>query len=146
MNGLIAEMILKHKLEKETIFFIDLRDYEAKDQIKTLSDKGFKIGSHTMTHAFLSEIPTERAEWELSESKKQLEALTGQKIEWIALPRGRGNDEVYKIARDIGYKYIRSTKIFDLEPIKVGLNHTTIHAGCPIRPEYQEKDWMSYFY
>jgi len=125
-------------------FFIECANREAQEQIKELSDMNFAIGSHTMTHAFLNEVEKEQAFWEINASKKIIEELTSKKCEWLCLPRGRGNEEIYKMIMDAGYKYIRSTKIFNLESIKLGLNHTTIHA-CPIRPEYEGKNWIDFF-
>lgn len=138
LNGLIAEMILKYELQKETIFFIDLREYEAKEQIKTLSDKGFIIGSHTVSHAFLNEVSLERAEWELSESKKQLEAITGQIIDWISYPRGRFNEEIINLAKKY-YKYGRTTRLFDEDNMRLG----GCHLSYP-RKEYEMEDPFDY--
>lgn len=109
----LAKLIKNYGLERETWFAIDLRYDESESQIKWLSEEGFNIASHTCTHAFLSQIPISLAEAEMRESKRRIEEITGKKVEWLVLPRGRGNDEIYQKAFELGYKYIRTTKLYD---------------------------------
>lgn len=140
----LANLIKKYGLESETIFFIECFKLEAQRQIEQLSKAGFQSQSHTCTHSHLTLIDREQAKWEIEESKKIIESITGKECNWLCLPRGRYANHHIKMALDAGYKYVRSTKIFNLEENKTGLNDTTIHA-CPIRPEYQGKDWVYYF-
>lgn len=69
------------------------------------------IGSHTHTHPDLTQLPPEKIEYELAESKRGLEQLLSQPVEDLALPHGAFNDTVLQIARQVGYK-----RIFTLEP------------------------------
>ncbi len=64
------------------------------------------IGSHTQTHPDLSQLPTERVNAELNESKRDLERLLSQPVEDLALPHGAYNATVLQIARQAGYKRI----------------------------------------
>jgi oligosaccharide reducing-end xylanase len=55
--------------------------------LKTLSGKGFEIGSHTMSHANLSTVDTIEQEKELRESKSSIDAhITGAKCLTISYP------------------------------------------------------------
>ena len=142
-NYRIASLIKSYNLEKNTIFFIDFRDGNTIEQIKYFKQLGFGFGSHTVTHSFLNEVSLNQLIFELEESKKAIEKVIRKGIEWLCPPRGRYDDKVIKYAKLYGYKYIRSTKIFDTKNITEGINHTTIHAGCPVRPEYQGKNWVN---
>ncbi len=96
---------------------------------------GFNIASHTLNHAFLSEILPEQALHEMMGSKIILQQITGHEIDWLVLPRGRGNEEVYREAFKLGYKYIRTTKLYD--------ESEKIRGGCHLsypRKEYNGTD------
>ena len=48
-----------------------------------------EIGSHTMAHPWLARMKSkQRLDWELSESKKYLEKLTGKEVISFAYPFG----------------------------------------------------------
>lgn len=49
-----------------------------------------EFGSHTMNHPNLEKLPLEDAEWEMTESKKQLETALGVEISAFAYPYGAG--------------------------------------------------------
>lgn len=57
-------------------------------EIDTLINLGHEIGSHTIDHSVLAELPQEAAEEQIVESKKMLEAKLGE-IKHFAWPRGR---------------------------------------------------------
>lgn len=140
----LANLIKKYGLESETIFFIECFSPEAKEQIKELSDMGFGCQSHTCSHSHLTKISKEQIEYELEGSKLIIEKTTGKECLWLCLPRGYGNEEIYKMALEIGYKYIRGVGVFNLEKNKIGLNQTTIHA-YPLRKEYNGRNWIDLF-
>lgn len=81
------------------------------EQLRQISGGNIVIGSHTQTHPALSELPAERIQWELGESKKNLEEMIGGPVIDLALPHGAYNDIVLDIARSIGYR-----RIYTLEP------------------------------
>lgn len=70
-----------------------------------------RIGSHTLTHPFLTEISHEKIREELLESKRQLENLIKLSIDDLALPHGSYNQLVIEIAQETGYK-----RIYTLDP------------------------------
>ena len=123
------------------IFFIEANGRQCIEQIIRLSEMGFEIGSHTITHKHLRPCGKEQAEYEIKQSKKAIETALNKKVDWLCLPRGRWDQTVLDLCEEAGYKYIRTTKIFDTSPLKKGIVNTTIHA-CPIRPEYNGKDWL----
>jgi peptidoglycan/xylan/chitin deacetylase (PgdA/CDA1 family) len=59
------------------------------EQVKALSDRGIEIGGHTVAHTVLTTLDVEAARAEISEGKKQLEAMTGKRVRTFAYPNGR---------------------------------------------------------
>lgn len=79
--------------------------YMSAEQLKELSDKGFEIGSHGMTHSLLiaDYMNKEKALNELQKSKQWLEAVTGLPVTAYCFPAGRYNAEMIELAKQVGY-------------------------------------------
>ena len=79
--------------------------YMSAEQLKELSDKGFEIGSHGMTHSLLiaDYMNAEKALIELQTSKQWLEAITGKPVTAYCFPAGRYNAKMIELAKQIGY-------------------------------------------
>lgn len=76
-----------------------------KKQLIELSDKGWVIGSHGMSHKNLEGLNEKEVIYELEYSKKYLEDLTGKRVEHFAYPFGICSDRTKKILMKLGYKY-----------------------------------------
>ena len=81
--------------------------YLTKEQIKNLSDSGHVIAAHTWDHHMVTKY--QGADWDtqLSNPKKQLEAITGKPLKYFAYPFGGIFDVSSKdpdIAQSIGFK------------------------------------------
>ena len=73
---------------------IDVSHYKLRrDEIKEVYD-GFEIAVHTMTHPDLTTVPSSMAAWEISENKRDLEALIGHPISGMSYPFGTYNEFV----------------------------------------------------
>lgn len=79
--------------------------YMSAEQLKELSDKGFEIGSHGITHSLLiaDYMNKEKALKELQKSKQWLEAITGKPVTSYCFPAGRYNAEMIELAKQVGY-------------------------------------------
>ena len=66
-------------------------NYMSKEQIKTLSDEGNTIGSHTYDHKNFKKYEGKDWEEQLDKPTKKLEEITGKKIEYFAYPFGLWN-------------------------------------------------------
>lgn len=64
---------------------------------------GMDVGSHTRTHAKLTEIPPEAAQVEIVESKRELEMSIGCEVRHFCYPYGWQNTEHHQMVRDAGY-------------------------------------------
>lgn len=105
----------------------------------------FEIGSHGVTHRYLTQIPPEEARDEIFASKEMLENLTGKKVSKFCYPRGYANEQIKQWVKEAGYTYARSTAIGSIEaPQDPFFAETTVHIGCPVRPEYSGSTWLDY--
>ena len=79
--------------------------YMSAKQLKELSDKGFEIGSHGMTHSLLiaDYMDEEKALIELQISKQWLESVTGKPVTAYCFPAGRYDAEMIELAKQVGY-------------------------------------------
>ena len=78
-------------------------------QLRELESAGFVIGSHTMTHARLTEIGAERVANEVISSKRALEDTLGKEVRYFAYPYGLLDDAVRAAVVDAGYLAACST-------------------------------------
>ncbi|MGD0965561.1 MAG: polysaccharide deacetylase family protein [Candidatus Acidiferrales bacterium] len=60
-------------------------------QIKELAEQGVHFGPHTVTHRELTSLSVQDAQQEIVESKREVEAKTGQAAEFFCYPYGRWN-------------------------------------------------------
>ncbi len=75
----------------------------SREQVRLLADGGHEIGSHTLTHPDLVLLSEREFMFELSESKKILEDITGRNISTISFPFGSWNMKVWYCAQKCGY-------------------------------------------
>lgn len=100
------------------IYFITTKRIEtpgflAKQDIRTLHQKGHIIGSHSHTHPMIFRSLTYvqmLEEWKVS--KEILEEILGEEILHCSVPGGDSDLKTYESAVEAGFKYI-----FDSEPI-----------------------------
>lgn len=102
------------------------------DQIRALAEKGMEIGSHTVNHVFLSNLPDEKLFYELEESKKQLEEIIQKPVTSLSLPGGRGNKRIITAAQKAGYETL-CTSVYhpnDAETSLFSLGRIPIKRDC----------------
>lgn len=103
------------------------------DQIRTLSDKGMEIGSHTVNHVFLSNLSDDKLYYELEESRRQLEKIIQKPVISLSLPGGRGNKRIIGATKEAGYKALctsvyhtnnSDSNLFSLGRVPIKRNYT----------------------
>ncbi len=72
-------------------------------QLQNLPSDLVRIGSHTMTHAFMPKLETAKMQAELAGSRTKLESLLKREVNTFALPYGAYNETVLRICREAGY-------------------------------------------
>jgi len=100
--------LLKKYQIKGTLYVIinrlDTPGYVTKAQIKEMVASGLvEIGSHTFNHPDLRIKKTKDANFEIRESRKVLQEISGQEIKTLAYPYGYFNLEHEKIASSSAY-------------------------------------------
>lgn len=78
--------------------------------LHALEDAGFTIGSHTRTHARLTDLSAEGARDEISSSKSSLEDALGKPVDYFAYPFGRFSEPVRDLVAGAGYRAACSTR------------------------------------
>lgn len=77
--------------------------------IREMHDAGITIGSHTRTHALLTNESSERIGDELASSRRELEDALGAPVRHLAYPDGRFNAAVVQAVRQAGYRFAYTT-------------------------------------
>lgn len=94
-------------------FFISLINISENDQrwqqYRELAESGNTIGSHGVSHRFLSNLNKEQQLEELIISKKTIENKINREIDYFSLPGGMYNKMTIRLAKEIGYKGLLTT-------------------------------------
>jgi peptidoglycan/xylan/chitin deacetylase (PgdA/CDA1 family) len=73
------------------------------EELRRLAGEGVEIGSHTVTHPFLTGLPLADAARELAESRARLGAELGRPVGAVAYPHGDVDPAVRQMAELAGY-------------------------------------------
>jgi peptidoglycan/xylan/chitin deacetylase (PgdA/CDA1 family) len=107
-----------------TVGFLDKSGYLSRKQLRELSDLGIEVGSHSMTHPYLSDLKGEDLTFEISGSKQALEQITGRAVRHFSCPGGRWDLRVAGAAREAGYYSVVTSRLvansFDSDPFALG--------------------------
>ncbi len=93
-----------------TVGFLGRPGFLTRAQLRELAELGCEIGSHSMTHAYLSDLAPEQLPREISDSRTELAQITGQSIDHFSCPGGRWNSQVIAAARQAGYRSVASSR------------------------------------
>jgi|GEM_PF-347742 peptidoglycan/xylan/chitin deacetylase (PgdA/CDA1 family) len=93
-----------------TVTHLGRRGYLSEGQLRELADCGFEVGSHSLTHSYLHDLPDGRVRAEVSESKERLEHLTGRSVRHFSCPGGRWDARVARFAREAGYESLVTSR------------------------------------
>lgn len=80
------------------------------EQLRTLAQEGFTLGSHTCTHARLPQVTPDECVTEIRDSKARLEDMLGQEIRHFAYPYGAFDASVREQVLTAGYVSACSTR------------------------------------
>ncbi|MCK4537874.1 MAG: polysaccharide deacetylase family protein [Candidatus Krumholzibacteria bacterium] len=84
--------------------------YLTRDEIKKLYDSGMMIGSHGISHRFMTDLTDNELAAELTGSKKTLESIIGKDVTSFSAPGGRIDRRVIAAAVKAGYRWIFSSE------------------------------------
>ena len=118
-----------------TTGFLNRAGYLGTTQLRSLAESGFEIGSHGVTHRFLSDLADADLVSELSDSKACLEDIVGRAVEHFSCPGGRWDSRVAGTAHEVGYSSVATSRTgtvssgthrFNLRRNAV-MRHTSLH-------------------
>ena len=72
-------------------------------ELRQLAGEGVEIGSHTLTHPYLTALDDNELHRELRESRQRLEDELGARCRFLAYPFGDEDERVRRAARVSGY-------------------------------------------
>jgi peptidoglycan/xylan/chitin deacetylase (PgdA/CDA1 family) len=73
------------------------------DELRRLRDAGWEIGSHAMSHPYLTRLDEAALDWELQASRERLEAELGVPCRTLAYPSGDYDQRVVAATARAGY-------------------------------------------
>lgn len=102
--------------------------------------EGFEIGGHTVNHPIdLKALSEEQIRSEILLNKEALQGYFRTPITKFCYPRGRYDERVIKILKDLGFTSARTTVVMEQydDPFR---QPTSVHIYP--RAEYKGKDWV----
>jgi peptidoglycan/xylan/chitin deacetylase (PgdA/CDA1 family) len=92
-----------------TAGFLGTPGYLSAEQVRDLDAQGFEIGCHSMTHAYLSDLPETELKREIVDAKIRIEQILGHATEHLSCPGGRYNQRTLAMARRAGFKTVANS-------------------------------------
>jgi peptidoglycan/xylan/chitin deacetylase (PgdA/CDA1 family) len=74
------------------------------DELRAIADRGFEVGSHTVSHPHLPRLSDAELDRELTDSRARCEAELGRPCRFLAYPYGEHDVRVQAAARRAGYE------------------------------------------
>ncbi|MBQ7516162.1 MAG: polysaccharide deacetylase family protein [Schwartzia sp.] len=104
-----AYPILKERGMKAMIFLISdyvgqYPNYLTWEQARTMQKDGISFGSHTLSHAVLTQCTPAEVKKQLAESRRAIEWRLGQPVRFLAYPCGFTTGVIEEQVRDAGYR------------------------------------------
>jgi peptidoglycan/xylan/chitin deacetylase (PgdA/CDA1 family) len=75
----------------------------SREDVLEMSQHGIEFGSHSMNHKLLHQLTPREVEFEVAESKRQIEDLLQKPCNVFAYPAGYYSDTAQKLIKDTGY-------------------------------------------
>ena len=91
--------------------FVGKEGYMKWEQVKEMSDSGMEIGSHSLSHKYLTALSDQDMIKELQNSKNIIESHISKEVTSFSCPYGDYSGKVYKFATMVGYKNICNSSI-----------------------------------
>jgi peptidoglycan/xylan/chitin deacetylase (PgdA/CDA1 family) len=87
------------------------RGYMTEVQLRELAGLGFEIGSHSLTHRYLSDLAAEALDEEVLGSRHRLEDILGRPVRHFACPGGRVSRAVVEAVQAAGYESLSTSRL-----------------------------------
>lgn len=121
------------------------------EEIRKLSEAGFSIGSHAVTHRKLTELDGKGLKEEITTSKETIERNIGQRVTAFSYPHGGFNPKIKNILKDNDFRSASSSieGTNDISADMFALKRTEITAFDNTPLKYEKKirggyDWLGW--
>jgi peptidoglycan/xylan/chitin deacetylase (PgdA/CDA1 family) len=85
--------------------FIGKKGYLSADELRRMAQHPLvTIGAHGLTHPHFNQLTLQHARFELIESRRMLEQMTGLRVDLMAWPYGECNKSLEQLSEDCGYR------------------------------------------
>ncbi len=102
----IVNLLQQNQVEA-TFFLVGFWIEQNEEKVKEIDTAGFDIGTHSNTHPKMSTLSSSQIENELKISSEMLTKITGKPVKFFRPPFGDYNDNLLKIAGNLGLKTIQ---------------------------------------
>jgi peptidoglycan/xylan/chitin deacetylase (PgdA/CDA1 family) len=89
-----------------TVDHVDRPGFLSRGDVRELADRGFEIGSHALTHRYLTGLDAAELDSELLDSRHWLEDVIGRDVRHFSCPGGRWSQQVAERAAESGYESV----------------------------------------
>ena len=99
-------------------YLVDTQPYLTTSQVKEMSQEGFTIGAHGLSHRKLGFIPREEVEVEIIGACNAVSAITGQKVVPFSFPQSAGNVDRDQLAEILAH-HTQVGMLFDTKNLRL---------------------------
>ena len=97
-------------------------------QISEMQRSGMSFQSHSHDHVDLSSLALRETERQLRLSKQILEARLGREVEFVSVPYGNFSAEVVKVAMQVGYRAVCTSRGWPSQPGAQLVNRAVVYS------------------
>jgi peptidoglycan/xylan/chitin deacetylase (PgdA/CDA1 family) len=144
----VADMLGKGNNWKHTYYPTPAMELLGATNLREVSERGMEVGSHSMTHADLSDLDPRMLEEEVKGSRRVLSELLGEEVEGFCYPYGSLNRAAVEAVRQVGYAYACAWKThpehsaYDLPRIPISEKDNDLRFGMKLKV-YSHYAWAS---
>ncbi len=114
LNFTSTNYFVANELGKGNVWDYDIgiphSDLMSAQEMRAWHAAGQEVGSHTLDHVHLPDIPPEQAVWQIQESRNQLEALIDHEVTAFCYPYGDETSQIRRMVREAGYTNATTTE------------------------------------
>ena len=112
--------------------YVGKKGYMSWEKIKALGEAGMEIGSHSLSHPYMTTLSNEQLLAELKDSKANIEQHIGREVVSFAYPFGDCSQRTHKVAINVGYKNICTSKPGLCGPKMSTLNRNSVNSNIDV--------------
>jgi len=93
-----------------TVGFLGRPGYLTAAQLREITNSGFEIGCHSLSHSYITDLDQAGLNREIVEARHELEQILGEPVKHFSCPGGRYNQRILNTARLAGYCTVATSR------------------------------------